>query len=545
LRQDSRALQRISLLPYFLYSRPQEERLRTLSLRTHWHDCSGDHEHPYLSHKLLPARPSPAACTKCIDEDLRTHGFTWWRRSHQIPGIGRCYKHGCALAFGCVHCGAWVTSPHLRLPTLDCRCNHFVQSQVFEAAWTSQLAGQRIARVASEILLDAEPLNLDSMRAALRSEVLHRYGKGASVWSALGRDVMKFVGEKYISRNAQLPLQTAAAFSRSACGYGHWPIPIERYVALIAFLFDDLGALKRAASFCANLMESPRAPSSASTANDPLFKAGRELRDLLKRHNGNFNAASREYGKSPHIFRLAVAKQCPDIFDAQLTSEQRRAASSVRALFVGGTAIVAIERLTGVSRQSIRELASANPELRQARTKSRMEARTEKTRSKVRQLIKQGLNRSDIGKVMARSQKEWLSTFDHQWVADNYPESRSKISSSEWAVRDSQWAAAVPKAFVDIIDRQVLRVRLVTRCKITKAIGCKYSERQELLPKTTAALEQYHESNMSFLLRRVVRAVQTLSKRQNPPTMFALARQTNIPLNELSQYLWLVGFDPS
>lgn len=36
-------------------------------------------------------------CTECINEDLDYHGFSYWRRSHQLPGIDWCTKHAVPL----------------------------------------------------------------------------------------------------------------------------------------------------------------------------------------------------------------------------------------------------------------------------------------------------------------------------------------------------------------------------------------------------------------------------------------------------------------
>jgi hypothetical protein len=32
-------------------------------------------------------------CTKCRERDVRRFGYTWWRRSHQVPGVVCCHQH--------------------------------------------------------------------------------------------------------------------------------------------------------------------------------------------------------------------------------------------------------------------------------------------------------------------------------------------------------------------------------------------------------------------------------------------------------------------
>jgi hypothetical protein len=36
-------------------------------------------------------------CPRCVEEDVGFWGFSYWRRSHQLPGIDWCQKHRCAL----------------------------------------------------------------------------------------------------------------------------------------------------------------------------------------------------------------------------------------------------------------------------------------------------------------------------------------------------------------------------------------------------------------------------------------------------------------
>jgi hypothetical protein len=42
-------------------------------------------------------RPNAYLCPVCVKEDQGFHGFSYWRREHQMPGRFRCSKHGCGL----------------------------------------------------------------------------------------------------------------------------------------------------------------------------------------------------------------------------------------------------------------------------------------------------------------------------------------------------------------------------------------------------------------------------------------------------------------
>ena len=48
-------------------------------------------------HPRYRAHDTMRFCSKCATEDLAQHGFSWYRRRHDIPGIDRCIVHGTAL----------------------------------------------------------------------------------------------------------------------------------------------------------------------------------------------------------------------------------------------------------------------------------------------------------------------------------------------------------------------------------------------------------------------------------------------------------------
>lgn len=79
-----------SLAPYIRAFVPSERGARRP--RSH------DQEYSFLRVLGLGvARKDAHLCPLCVREDLAFHGVSYWRRSHQLPGIYWCSKHGCAL----------------------------------------------------------------------------------------------------------------------------------------------------------------------------------------------------------------------------------------------------------------------------------------------------------------------------------------------------------------------------------------------------------------------------------------------------------------
>lgn len=46
-----------------------------------------------------PHQHSAYLCRRCAEEDLNFWGFSYWRRSHQTPGVAWCPKHRCPLEY--------------------------------------------------------------------------------------------------------------------------------------------------------------------------------------------------------------------------------------------------------------------------------------------------------------------------------------------------------------------------------------------------------------------------------------------------------------
>ncbi len=82
-----------TVLPYFLRFRPPEVQMEALAL------MRGDTVEPLKFVLGLPAGPSGAsmplcACEYCIRDDKDAHGFAYWHRQHQLPGVFMCANHG-------------------------------------------------------------------------------------------------------------------------------------------------------------------------------------------------------------------------------------------------------------------------------------------------------------------------------------------------------------------------------------------------------------------------------------------------------------------
>ena len=91
-------------------------------------------------------------CRECVSEDLDFWGFSYWRRSQQLPGIVWCTKHGCALLRAQAN-DTWQTMPHEALPNAQS-----VSDAVVEHALAHPVL-LRYAEVCNELLNLKRPLS--------------------------------------------------------------------------------------------------------------------------------------------------------------------------------------------------------------------------------------------------------------------------------------------------------------------------------------------------------------------------------------------------
>lgn len=93
---SSQMAQQATVLPYFLQFRADEVRAEALAL------MRGKTVERLKFVLGLPAGPSGASmplglCEECIREDICSHGFAYWHRQHQLPGVFTCQRHGVTL----------------------------------------------------------------------------------------------------------------------------------------------------------------------------------------------------------------------------------------------------------------------------------------------------------------------------------------------------------------------------------------------------------------------------------------------------------------
>lgn len=112
---------------------------------------------------LCDTRGYACLCSQCVEEDVQFHGHSYWRRSHQMPGVYWCSKHGQPLHY------VRNSNPYSRSPS-DCLRE---SSEQFCADWVSGLMRsdciQRYVAISNDLLTSCQaPVRWSRVVAGLR-----------------------------------------------------------------------------------------------------------------------------------------------------------------------------------------------------------------------------------------------------------------------------------------------------------------------------------------------------------------------------------------
>ena len=110
---------------------------------------------------LLPGRRAglgkrePRFCVSCMSDDTEQWGFPYFHRSHQVPEVVVCVRHGVPLRSSCLECGSFAWPPYRLWPAGSCRrCGADLQAQGSDPSvvFTNILADLRIAQLITQFL---------------------------------------------------------------------------------------------------------------------------------------------------------------------------------------------------------------------------------------------------------------------------------------------------------------------------------------------------------------------------------------------------------
>ena len=241
------------------------------------------------------------SCPECIKADLESHGWAYWRRGHQLPGVWLCPSHGVPLRVSQLKLDqvarfAWALPVPARCQEVVCLDKSAGKSA--QGDWLRRLAAQGLALVGMGPGHFADPVRI--------AQVFRFRMEGVGMLHASGRVRWREVEPRLLqlARNlACLPearqdadlglLQGQLARLLSARSLAH---PL-RYLTWITAWFDGIDDFERAYENSGMAADRAQATSVPARANGDAANEGQvpaEILTALRDGNLSLTAAARQ-----------------------------------------------------------------------------------------------------------------------------------------------------------------------------------------------------------------------------------------------------------
>lgn len=254
----------------------------------------GDPSETSLTRRLGTATPGKFVriCPQCVDDDLNHWHFSWYRRTHQLPGIDWCPVHRSALV-AVDHPNPWNCPPHHWVDQEKIRQLQSSPEGIAESGFLG-----RVGEIACELLERPVPLPVGRVGAALTERVqqmgLRTCLNGAKpVLSDVVREIApaswlnlhwvglaeKRRGEKYLG------LDQVVSRTRPATGLA--------YVTALAAMFDSASEALNYFTSATQKNGSKPNPGPTHSKIRPLGFWEGELWPVYERFEGNISDIAR------------------------------------------------------------------------------------------------------------------------------------------------------------------------------------------------------------------------------------------------------------
>lgn len=136
-------------------------------------------------------------CPECAEEDLNFWGVSYWRRSHQIPGMVWCQKHGCLLRHTVESMGSQLLPHRAKTQTLDTDAVTLVRSS------REGVTISRYTEICSELMLRQKPLARVQVLRAIGAKARERGLKldGVASGTSLYEQAARCLPSAWLSRH--------------------------------------------------------------------------------------------------------------------------------------------------------------------------------------------------------------------------------------------------------------------------------------------------------------------------------------------------------
>lgn len=185
-------------------------------------------------------------CVECLRQDLQDHGIPYIHRSHQIPGVSICWRHGTRLLSACPFCSCpfepradLVLAPWAPCPA----CQQYLPETLFYTPANGTDLESEYARFTHELLISAPgPLSTDALAFVYTKRAREEgFSRGKTIDRiAMRKAIEEHYGMEFLCRvDTAIRAQKDAQWARCLARSGLPDTPLPRHLLLTNFLFKD------------------------------------------------------------------------------------------------------------------------------------------------------------------------------------------------------------------------------------------------------------------------------------------------------------------
>lgn len=544
-----------TILPYYVYFYPA-------NINRNWYlKMTGSNGtilplRGIIQGRIIPR--NPRFCPKCVQDQINNHGFTYFIKEHQLPGVLRCYIHHSLLSFGCSVCGPYpIKGIPFCLPG-ECYCEgnlsplyiHFDESIKPEASiWIAEQS----AYIVNSKGTNSKDIRLDlrralEMKGAVNGKLINHQKISAAIEEKFGVNFLNLIG--YPARQNQVShpwikrlLSVTPSFTRKLS---------LKYLLLIGTFFDSVQTFEKI------IYQNYDSPFNFNSRENIL-----DINVINKKDNMPIQIQERleTLSTEPNVSIIKVASVVGATLDRVATfyiMRNIRIPLSPKAKFrIGEGKLKEIKNdlNSGIlkkdiySKHSISEwtlklILMDEPGLYQRN----MNMIREKIKNIHRQKLNEYLyNNPKTGRLQIQkylnSTYEYLSANDGEWFHNRLPMKQRMTKTQrktkiDWISEDQQRANELI-VFFNKVKSSNDKPFWITKSISLKNIGCDYTKflaNSNKYQKTKEILEKHVETREANIKRRIIWALNKLKEDGKSLTLIRLRLKSGLTEVDIKKY---------
>ncbi|MBD1553154.1 TniQ family protein [Pseudomonas typographi] len=224
-------------------------------------------------------------CPCCVQQDLLELGSAYWHRSHHLPGVSVCWRHGDPLIHSCPKCSHPFFRKLRLLPSVSeaCICGWSTLAPSTEIKGT--LFEQRFSQFAHEILQQNVPLmSSDALCATYQRQCRKKgYTHGSFTSTAkLFNSIRDKYGDVALSKmDSAYAAGKHDQWIRFSPNFGKLDMPLVRHLIIALHLFGSASEFVQALKN-ESILKSVAGPSSRQKLEKPQLSKKAQFRQKIE-----------------------------------------------------------------------------------------------------------------------------------------------------------------------------------------------------------------------------------------------------------------------